>query len=144
MGPNPPRKSCVCATSRRIPSSAGPRSGFTLVGENQKLNVIYTGTEPLPDTFRDGAQALAEGKMGPRWRLHAAKIQPSALRSTAPKPGELYKPGEKRATPQKISSTSKACNRMENLGSLAVLLAFCLAVYAVIGSVVGGSNATPS
>ena len=26
---------------------------------------------------------------------------------------------------------------MENLGSLAVLLAFCLAIYAVIGSVIG-------
>ena len=28
---------------------------FVLVGENQKLNVIYSGSEPLPDTFRDGA-----------------------------------------------------------------------------------------
>ena len=32
---------------------------------------------------------------------------------------------------------------MENLGSLAVLLAFCLAVYAVIGSVVGRLKRNP-
>src|SRR5207244_81825 len=32
---------------------------------------------------------------------------------------------------------------MENLGSLAVLLAFCLAVYAVIGSVVGRIKRNP-
>ena len=32
---------------------------------------------------------------------------------------------------------------MENLGSLAVLLAFCLAVYAIIGSVVGRLKRNP-
>jgi cytochrome c-type biogenesis protein CcmE len=26
------------------------------------LPVVYTGTEPLPDTFVDGAQAIAEGR----------------------------------------------------------------------------------
>lgn len=28
------------------------------------LKVAYSGRDPLPDTFRDGAQALADGKMG--------------------------------------------------------------------------------
>jgi cytochrome c-type biogenesis protein CcmE len=81
---------------------------FVLVGENQKLNVIYTGSEPLPDTFRDGAQALAEGKMGPDGAFHAAKIQAKCASKYAPKPGELYKPGgEKPAeAPQKISLNS--------------------------------------
>ena len=32
---------------------------------------------------------------------------------------------------------------MENLGSLAILLAFCLAVYAIVGSVVGRLKRNP-
>lgn len=39
------------------------------------LNVLYSGTEPLPDTFRDGSQALADGKMLPDGTFHASKIQ---------------------------------------------------------------------
>jgi len=77
----------------------GGQVDFILVGENQKLKVIYTGTEPLPDTFRDGAQALAEGKMGPDGAFHAAKIQAKCASKYAPKPGE-FKPAE---TNQKVS-----------------------------------------
>jgi len=71
---------------------------FVLVGENLKLNVTYTGTEPLPDTFRDGAQALAEGKMGADGTFHAVKIQAKCASKYAPKPGEMYTPA-----PTKIS-----------------------------------------
>jgi cytochrome c-type biogenesis protein CcmE len=77
----------------------GSEVAFILVGENQKLNVIYNGTEPLPDTFRDGAQALAEGKMGPDGAFHAAKIQAKCASKYAPKPGE-FKPAD---AGQKIS-----------------------------------------
>ena len=82
----------------------GGEVAFVLVGENQKLNVIYSGSEPLPDTFRDGAQALAEGKMGPDGAFHAAKIQAKCASKYAPKPGELYKPGD---APQKISANTQ-------------------------------------
>ena len=75
---------------------------FILVGENQKLNVSYTGSEPLPDTFRDGAQALAEGKMGSDGTFHAVKIQAKCASKYAPKPGELYQPPAA-AAPTKIS-----------------------------------------
>ena len=77
---------------------------FVLVGENQKLKVVYAGSDPLPDTFRDGAQALAEGKMGPDGAFHAAKIQAKCASKYAAKPGEMNKPEQKPAnTPQKIS-----------------------------------------
>src|SRR5579871_4962677 len=33
---------------------------FTLIQEKKTLRVAYLGEDPLPDTFRDGAQALAE------------------------------------------------------------------------------------
>jgi cytochrome c-type biogenesis protein CcmE len=106
MGPESGKKKLRVAgdiEKDSIQRKAGEVS-FVLTGENQKLNVIYTGSEPLPDTFRDGAQALAEGKMGPDGAFHAAKIQAKCASKYAPKPGELYKPGEKPVdTPQKIS-----------------------------------------
>ena len=51
------------------------RVDFTLVEEGQKLPVSYVGTDPLPDTFKDGAQALAEGNLMPDGRFVASSIQ---------------------------------------------------------------------
>ena len=48
---------------------------FVLTQDNLKLNVVYTGTDPLPDTFRDASQALADGKMRPDGTFEASKIQ---------------------------------------------------------------------
>src|SRR5215475_3884355 len=42
----------------------GTNMNFTLVENDQLLNVVYTSTEPPPDTFKDNAQALAEGTFG--------------------------------------------------------------------------------
>jgi len=36
---------------------------FTLAGEGKLLPVSYRGSEPLPDTFTDKAQALVEGSL---------------------------------------------------------------------------------
>src|SRR5438477_2547027 len=41
---------------------SGTNVNFTLIENGQVLNVVYNGTEPLPDTFKDDAQALAEGR----------------------------------------------------------------------------------
>ena len=48
---------------------------FVLTQNELKLPVVYTGTDPLPDTFRDGSQALADGKMRPDGVFQANKIQ---------------------------------------------------------------------
>ncbi|HYP13766.1 MAG TPA: cytochrome c maturation protein CcmE [Bryobacteraceae bacterium] len=53
----------------------GAEVHFVLTQDKLKLPVIYTGTDPLPDTFRDGSQALADGKMRPDGVFHANKIQ---------------------------------------------------------------------
>ena len=66
---------------------AGHEIHFTLTQDNLKLNVAYTGTDPLPDTFRDGAQALADGKLGPDGVFHAQEIQAKCASKYAPKPG---------------------------------------------------------
>src|ERR1700674_4698276 len=57
-------------------------------GETQQLKVAYDGTEPLPDTFRDGAQALAEGKMGRDGVFHATRIQAKCASKYEAKPGQ--------------------------------------------------------
>jgi cytochrome c-type biogenesis protein CcmE len=48
---------------------------FVMAQDQLRLTVVYSGIDPLPDTFKDGAQALADGKMGPDGVFHATKIQ---------------------------------------------------------------------
>jgi cytochrome c-type biogenesis protein CcmE len=62
---------------------------FTLSQDKQLLKVVYTGTDPLPDTFRDGAQALADGHMGGDGVFHASKIQAKCASKYEAKPGNL-------------------------------------------------------
>lgn len=66
---------------------------FTLMQESLRLKVAYTGIDPLPDTFRDGAQALADGKMGQDGVFHANKIQAKCASKYEAKPGSLKKAG---------------------------------------------------
>ncbi len=58
----------------------------------QRLRVMYNGNEPLPDTFRDGAQALADGRLNADGTFHAAKIQAKCASKYEGKPGAI-KPG---------------------------------------------------
>src|SRR5579884_3386202 len=57
-----------------IKRSAGSLN-FTLVENDQVLNVVYNATEPPPDTFKDNAQALAEGTFGRDGVFYAKQIQ---------------------------------------------------------------------
>jgi cytochrome c-type biogenesis protein CcmE len=61
---------------------------FTLQQENATLRVSYDGKDPLPDTFKDGAQALADGRLGPDGVFHANKIQAKCSSKYQSKPGE--------------------------------------------------------
>ncbi|MBC7926060.1 MAG: cytochrome c maturation protein CcmE [Bryobacteraceae bacterium] len=56
-------------------TSTAAAAAAPLSGELLRLNIVYSGTEPLPDTFRDGAQALADGKMQSDGVFRASKIQ---------------------------------------------------------------------
>lgn len=53
----------------------GAEVTFVMAQEKMQLKVVYNGIEPLPDTFRPGAQALADGKLGSDGVFHATKIQ---------------------------------------------------------------------
>ena len=65
----------------------GNTTQFVLVFDNQKLKVIYTGTEPLPDTFKSGAQALADGKLYQDQVFRASKVQAKCASKYESKPG---------------------------------------------------------
>ena len=63
------------------------RVEFVLLQENQKLKVIYTGRDPLPDTFKDKAQCLADGRLGRDGVFEAKKIQAKCASKYEAKPG---------------------------------------------------------
>lgn len=48
---------------------------FTLKQDAETINVVYSGIDPLPDTFKDGAQAVADGRLEADGTFHASKIQ---------------------------------------------------------------------
>ena len=71
---------------------------FSMKQDAMMLKVVYSGIDPLPDTFRDGAQALAEGKLGSDGVFHATKIQAKCASKYEAKPQYGTKPtNEKRA-----------------------------------------------
>src|SRR5215468_339903 len=49
----------------------GSGAEFTLQEEAQTLRVVYRGSEPPPDTFKDNSQALAIGTFGRDGVFHA-------------------------------------------------------------------------
>ena len=66
---------------------------FVLVQDKTRLKVSYTGIDPLPDTFRDGSQALADGKLDRDGVFRASKIQAKCASKYEAKPGQLA-PGQ--------------------------------------------------
>ena len=65
---------------------SGAEVQFVLHQDALKLKVVYNGSDPLPDTFKDGAQALADGKLGPDGVFQATKIQAKCASKYEAKP----------------------------------------------------------
>jgi cytochrome c-type biogenesis protein CcmE len=63
---------------------SGTHMNFVLVENDQLLNVVYNGTEPPPDTFKDNAQALAEGSFSRDGTFYAKQIQAKCASKYAP------------------------------------------------------------
>ena len=57
-------------------------------GVKRRLNVVYNGIDPLPDTFKDNApcQALVDGKLGADNVFHATKLQAKCASKYEAKP----------------------------------------------------------
>ena len=58
-------------TIRHMPGSID----FILIEENKTLPVSYTSKDPLPDGFKDDAQAVVEGRIGADGRFTADQVQ---------------------------------------------------------------------
>lgn len=70
-----------------IQHTAG-RINFVLVEEGKNLPVSYVGSDPLPDTFKDGAQCLVEGKIQPDGQFEAETVQAKCASKYEAAPGQ--------------------------------------------------------
>ncbi|MFL6351837.1 MAG: cytochrome c maturation protein CcmE [Bryobacteraceae bacterium] len=64
------------------------RVSFVLHQGARELSVVYSGSDPLPDTFKDNAQALADGRLGPDGVFEATKIQAKCASKYESKPAQ--------------------------------------------------------
>ena len=102
----------VAGDVKAVRSSTPPDElNSSSVQDKMQLKVAYTGSEPLPDTFRDGAQALADGKMGRDGVFHASKIQAKCASKYEAKPGQL-----RRCAGLPSTRPRRRGKRMENVG----------------------------
>jgi len=63
------------------------RVDFVLEEEGRGLEVSYVGRDPLPDTFKDGAQALVEGHRMPDGKFVAEQVQAKCASKYEASPG---------------------------------------------------------
>jgi cytochrome c-type biogenesis protein CcmE len=71
------------------------------------LKVSYKGSEPPPDTFKDNAQALAEGAYGRDGVFHASVLQAKCASKYAPVPNSAQ-PGAAPAKPAAAPGSPRA------------------------------------
>ena len=72
--------------------------------QGRLLKVIYKGSEPPPDTFKDNSQALAQGTYGRDGQFHATVLQSKCASKYAPaQPG-----GAPATTPSAKPATASA------------------------------------
>jgi cytochrome c-type biogenesis protein CcmE len=83
-------------------SKKGTQVAFVLHQGAQTLNVVYAGSDPLPDTFKDNAQALADGRLGPDGTFEANKIQAKCASKYEAKPVQRGQSHD--AAPARISN----------------------------------------
>ncbi len=91
------------------------RVDFVLEEQGNVLPVSYTGTDPLPDTFKDGSQALVEGRLMPDGRFTAEQVQAKCASkyeaappgTTAPAP-DGAQPGQTLNPPASPAGTGKS------------------------------------
>ncbi|HXU20179.1 MAG TPA: cytochrome c maturation protein CcmE [Verrucomicrobiae bacterium] len=86
-------------------SHADGHINFVLEEQGKDLPVSYVGRDPLPDTFKDGAQALVEGRLMPQGGFVAEGVQAKcASKYEATPPGMA---GAKHSAPPVDQSTTE-------------------------------------
>ena len=77
---------------------SGPNADFVMVENGETLRVVYKGSEPPPDTFKDNAQALAMGVYRKDGVFYANELQAKCASKYAPQqqqPGTPAQPQSK-------------------------------------------------
>ena len=77
----------------------GTEVSFSLKENEMVLPVVYSGSEALPDTFKDDAQALAFGRIGRDGVFRANQVQAKCASKYAPAPNQ----GQPAAKPMQTS-----------------------------------------
>src|SRR5512138_1906358 len=77
----------------------GTEVTFSLKENDMVLPVVYSGSEALPDTFKDDAQALAFGRIGRDGVFRANQVQAKCASKYAPAPNQ----GQPASTPMQTS-----------------------------------------
>jgi len=72
---------------------------FVLTEQGQTLPVSYVGSDPLPDTFKDGAQCLVEGHEMPDGHFVAETIQAKCASKYEAAPGGVLPPSNSTGQP---------------------------------------------
>lgn len=89
---------------------AGSAVSFVIAENGQELKVVYTGSDPLPDTFKGEAQALADGRLGSDGVFEANKIQAKcASKYVVKPPQQLSHPA---STPVKVTQVHSSESRL--------------------------------
>jgi len=86
----------------------GSRVEFALKENDQMLTVVYHGSEAPPDTFKDNAQALAEGSLGRDGVFQAKHLQAKCASKYAPQQQPGAAPGGAQPTTAPATTTTKA------------------------------------
>jgi len=90
---------------------AGTKVEFVLVENGQLLNVVYSGTEAPPDTFKDDSQALADGSFGHDGIFHAKQLQAKCASKYAPQqPGAPANAPAKSLTEARMANSAAVTN----------------------------------
>lgn len=76
---------------------SGSQVSFVLHQDARKLKVVYNGIDPLPDTFKGGAQALADGRLNSDGVFEASNIQAKCASKYEAKPVQNKKALENQA-----------------------------------------------
>lgn len=64
----------------------GMAVSFAMQEAGKTLKVVYSGSDPLPDTFKDNSKALADGRLGTDGIFQANKIQAKCASKYEAKP----------------------------------------------------------
>jgi cytochrome c-type biogenesis protein CcmE len=93
------------------PGSIERRGGtttFRLAQDSLSIPVTYVGTDTLPDTFKDGAQAIVEGDYVPNGVFRAEKIQAKCASKYQASPGAA---GDKNKGQDKVAKLGETSSR---------------------------------